>query len=360
MLIASIADVHFRGSDLGAAAAQFNAMRDHFDMYGYPTLLLAAGDIFENPRVGDKKASVGAVEEVAIDCFDGIVNASKQCTGIILVPGNHDISGAGSKDALSSLSRRSGIWVQSACTVRRFGDVAVYSLPWIYGSNKTPIQLINEMLLQESSARVKILLAHIQVIGSEKAKASLCEQKKGSWQITKEELEALPFDRFILGDFHRRQEVVPGRGGFAGALRQLSQSDSGNQAGFEIWDSETGEVKWVELNAAPRYRTLEIHEGALPTPAALEDNIIYRVKVFTPAIDMFARKELEDTGRVKVEWIRPRQERVQRAEVPAGILGDPHGLIQMHCAAMGNEDNCEKLQGVYDEIFADKGPVKCQ
>lgn len=352
MKIAAISDIHARGKDLDSLEAQLMHAFVACELEGIKHLLIP-GDVFDRPGIGDQDASTGAICEVICGW------ASRFCNGldreIHVIPGNHDLAGSGSKDALHVLDEIKNVHVYHKASTARIGGCGFAFLPWYWSGD--PSACISEMLNELESLPVskKILVAHIQVIGAIHG-STPCEAKPGLWQVSRDYLAALPFDRFFLGDFHRRQEVVPGRGGYVGALRQLNFGEEDNPAGLEIWDTESNLSSWHELNGAPRYRSEPVDDMLGDAHIVRGDNEILRVKYSTQP-DPIRVRELEKQG-VIVQQVIEREERIRRADVPEGILQDRHGLMRLWAAQQNpliETSRIDQMLGAYDWLVGDKG-----
>ena len=268
-----------------------------------------------------------------------------------MIPGGHDQSGVGSADALHAFDPVSGVTVCHEPTVLpTMYEIDFVCVPWSWAGDNAE-QVIRDMVEQCRPATKKVLLAHVGVTGARMDGSFTCDAKPGAWQVSREFLESLDVDHIALGHFHARQELVLGKGGFIGALHQQNYGAEGNPAGFEIWDSETNKTEWVELDAAPRYRTVVVREGE-PIPEQ-QPNEHLKVR-FDGPVEFEHVRRLEAEG-AQVEQILEREERVARAEVPPGILDDPHGLIdlwagqQVPALESGRREAMEK---VYDEVIS--------
>lgn len=384
MLIANTADWHLRGKDLEAADQQIGALvkacieRD-------VDLLTVAGDIFERPNICDQQSSVGALAEVAHSHFLKFTTSIKG-PEIIMIPGNHDIAGVGSKDALHVFDAIDGItvirkpswlsWMRD--THHPLGPVVLIGcLPWQWSGDARAT--LKTLILARPDPHVKteaidvtwptLFLGHAEIVGGLMNNAKTCEPKPGKWQLSRDDITAIPVDHVSFGHFHKR--IPP----FVGAIRQTDFGEAGNPTGFEIWNTETNEVDWIELDAAPRYFTINAHTKEFMAGGSLgRDGVTPREKVGCRWIDQVKVRIEGDMGNVnpdliaglersgvEVEQVIERQERVRRANVEPGILDDPHGLI-----ALFAENQEPKIEGaqlermlrVFDELFADKQEEK--
>ena len=353
MLIASIADLHARGKDLHAFTDQLRSFtRECVDRRVH--LVLIAGDIFERPEVGDKDASTGAIAQPLIDTF--IELGYQQAITVIMIPGNHDTSGVGSLDALHIFEGIPNVYVIHE--PGQYGNdllfsPAIYCIPWMYTPGTTPAAEIQKLLTKYPlpTTGTSILLHHIEVIGGVQSGSSTCEGKANSWQISPAELDALPFSHIVGGHFHRRQPF------YVGALRQCGFSAVGDPAGFETWDSETGLVEFVELNAAPRHHIIDVPiNHPLPDPSVFNALDKYRIDLHERhPRDQEQRIETPD-GRIAIKHILPpREERVHRVKnIPEDATQNPRDLIEIYAKAKDKDAAfVAEIHSVYDGVMAD-------
>jgi DNA repair exonuclease SbcCD nuclease subunit len=359
MKIANTADIHLRGKDLAACDAQLGALV-YECIQRRVSLLTVAGDVFDRPGIGDNHASTGAIAEVAIRHIKRLTDAG---VNVLVIPGNHDQGGAGSAPATNVLLGIPGVYVvhEPGLTGSVCRDLVIVHIPWSWGAENAEQVIAKHVAYAVKSAngRKVVLLAHIQVVGARLSGSFCCDPAPGQWQVSRGFLESLPVDRFVLGDFHARQDLTGGRGGYVGALRQLTFGEEANPAGFEIFDTETGAAEWVELDAAPRYHSEMIavcddgRDHQFTTEGLNGDN--WRVR-FDGNPDPVEVRRLEAAG-VRVEIVVESQERIRRAEVPEGIADDNHALIGLWAASQNppvDGDRLARMHRVLDATFADK------
>lgn len=342
MKYAFIADIHARGKDLDSLAKQLDALTASCRERQVERLLIA-GDVFDRPGIGDAHASTGAICEVVCGWA---ARFARDVAPIVAIPGNHDLAGSGSRDALHVLDEISCVTVEHkpSVTSLSWGGDIILSLPWMWSGSAT--DEINMLMERSKALRLSgkdqriILLGHIQVIGG-KHGAVNCEAKPSAWQVTPEFLNSLPVDKIALGDFHRRQPF------YVGALRELNHGESGNPAGWELWDSGTGASEWIELNAAPKYCTIKVEsaEQAKNWHIMEGDEVngeIVRIqyKNFEPDPDMV--RELEACG-AEVMIISEKQERARRAEIAPGLIDDSHALLDLYAGVQEPPFEAERL-----------------
>lgn len=315
--IASSADWHARGYDLDAFDRQLGALVNQTALAG-AELHCVAGDIFDEPNIADSRASTGAIVEVVTR---HIANAPFRW---LFITGNHDVSGAGSVDALTCLDQFKNVTIarEAKTILHEVSGTRIVCLPWNWSSNRTPFETLSDLAKSTYAYSRNVLLAHVQRIGSRMSGRKVCEG--GSWSISDAELAALNFDHLALGDFHSRHN------GYVGALRQLNHGEEGNPAGFELWHPDTNETKWVELTEAPYYRTVEVFKGQpIPTPGPNEKLRVKTIGWIPSASDVIALEQEAPPGSITVAPIIEREERVARAEVPQGAASDPAALIEL-------------------------------
>ena len=347
--IALTADWHFRGKDLGAAVSQLEALiaaaHEH-----HCTAVCVAGDIFDRENVADARANVAAIAAPLVRL---VRTSGLEWT---IIPGNHDFSGPkrtpatellrGAQVDLVNVPNTVGIFYGGATPVR------AVCLPWEY-SNRNPEEVIAQLVAkaraEQSPGTKLLLLGHVQVVGG-KLNALRSHEAHGGWEISREFLEGLDVDHIALGDFHARQDLSNGRGGYIGALRQLNHGESGNPAGFEVWDPATGETEWVELDAAPTYHTVEAFGNEDLERIEAQPNAVVRVIChgFTP--ERTNVDALEATGFEVVHAVAA-IERIQRAvEIPEGILRRPADLIPLYNRSLASPlppERIDALRGLY-------------
>jgi DNA repair exonuclease SbcCD nuclease subunit len=352
MKIANIADIHFRGKDLAACREQMMAAAD---ACAERKVDLAAilGDLLDRPSVGDNHASTGAVAEAAIAGIKALTHAGIE---VLMIPGNHDQGGAGSQDALHIFDGMDKVRVIRQPFIHSFFDgrdqIHIAFLPWSW-DGADPAQIL------EGFGPCALLLGHVEVIGAKMGGTRCCEAVPGKWQVGREFLESLPFDYIALGHFHTRQRLFGERGGYVGALRQCNFNEEGNPAGLEIYDTETKQAEWIELDAAPKYRTWTVSDHYPNDPIITDDTEKDHVRVVYDGIapDPVEVRQFENAG-IRVEQIVEREERVRRAEVPEGILADRHGLIRLWAGSQNppvENGRLEKMLALHDGLFADRG-----
>lgn len=359
MRIAFTADWHIRGKDLDACHTQLCQFAGEVARKCADTVVIA-GDIFDNPNIGDQHASMGAQVKVA----DKIITAlTKSVEEIIIIRGNHDQSGPGSADALHVFDpfvfadNPKVTIVRSRAALNRV-EVYLACLPWQWDVGQGAAYEIDGLIRHcqvESPNRPIILTGHVRVGSAKMSAKQICAQKQGDWSVDREILSAWPFNHVALGDFHARQDLTGGRGGYVGALRQCNFGEEGNPAGFEIYDTQTRETEWVTLDAAPIHRTILIQPGESADKLKPGENEKLRVQFMGGQIDRVTVKALEENG-VSVEHFIEPEERICRADVPSGILQDRHALMRLWAEQQNPpiaEERLARMFDLYGRIFGD-------
>lgn len=357
--IAFFADLHARGKDLEAFRAQWTAGLAAASRRGC-RIVAIAGDIYDRANVFDSAACTGAIQEaVAVPLANWL--AEDPAREVVVVIGNHDYSGAGSKHALQAIELLPRVHFFSRPGFVVTGGVRFLCVPWDWDSGATADE-VTEHYLEEHAALIAkeraaggklVLLAHAQVIGARLQGIVTCEENALSFQYTRDFLDVAPFDRIALGDFHGRQELVVARGGYIGALRQLGFGEAGNPTGFEVWDAETGFAEFVALDSAPKHF---IHRPAVASERITLLGNGWIEKVVYPEgalVSAEVADKLAAQG-VVVEVPVIREERTARAEVPPGILTDHAGLIRFFAENKVDPWNFERLdraQRLYAELI---------
>lgn len=333
MRLANFADLHACGKDLPAFSRQWDAGIDRAIAERVDAVTIA-GDVFDSAEIGDQYASDGAVLEAV---QRPLVRLAEAGIPAYIVSGDHDQAGAGRASAILGLAGIPGV----TCTVEptlmsisKHGEhVNLYMLPWDWTPGvsaeaeiETLLGLANPLL-----KATRILIGHVSTSGLLMNRHRAAERieapssRARNWQVSREYLDELIASGRVhhirLGDFHLRHEH------YIGALRQRNHGEEGNPQGFEILDTSTGEKTWIELDEAPRYRTVEVGVGEM-APDAPGENEILKVRLNCEMVPGGIR-QLENAG-IQVERIVEREERRTRADVPAGIVHDDDAMIRMY------------------------------
>ena len=353
-LIAMTADWHADGKTLEILRRQLAAMVSECNTRGVD-LLCVAGDVFESSSIEDRHGSTGYIARGVIEELQKL-----QCR-VLMIPGNHDAAGAGSADALHIFTERLTV---GGCTVIHAPqwvicedlDLDVLCVPWDWSGAPFPDPWRQDDAPFRSDNKT-LLLAHVQIGGAVMNGGHTCPDEPSKFQISRADLEALPFDRFALGDFHKRQDLTDGRGGYIGALRQCNFGEEGNPAGFEIWDTEAGDFEWIELDEAPRHKTWIMAPGDAPPPEC-PPGWKYKVKLTGEQPDYVLVRDLERDGCV-VEINLDMVQRLTRASVPPNVINDPRALMALWTESNDiGDERLARMLDVWDGLAGDENQTE--
>lgn len=324
--IASVADLHARGKDLDWFYRQWNAACYEIRRRN-PRLVLIAGDVWESPTIGDASSMV---DDVLAAVLAPIVEHLCEVR-IVAIPGNHDIAADSAQNALAGLAALPNVTVARTPQKVSVDDVDVFCIPWSWGrENGTAEKQASDLLANNPRlGRFRILVSHANVSGGRMNCGRVCDG--GQWCFSRGFLESLDVDRVVLGDFHARNMFLagPGRGGYVGALRQCNHGEEGNPQGFELWEPESNLVEWIELCEYPVHKTVVLAPGN--EPPSPSPNLRVRTAGFV--LDAVQTKAIQDAGG-KVETLREKEERIQRADIPADNLTDYGALLDAYVATL--------------------------
>lgn len=341
--IAVVADTHVRGSDFDAVRAQMLEMARICRVRGIKTLL-HCGDLVEQPGVWDGYASLGKQADLIVETFRGF----DRIVGIV---GNHDVSGVRQWDAWPIAEGHPGLIV---ARTPRWVDLAeghhVLCVPWDWAGGD-PADVIADLLMAAPKSGRLYLAGHMQTRGGRAG--GITYDKPGTWCITRGDLYELSaqFQAVWLGDFHERQDLTNGKGGYCGAIRQMDAGEEGNPAGFEIYDLDSGKSEWVELNEAPRYRRVKWIEGQ-PAPQAGPGEILNIITDWRPTNEQI--RQAESNGQARVRPQVAREERTVRAKIPPNA--SYADLLRLEGKANNRpEEEVEGLVALLEAELAEKG-----
>lgn len=342
MKIAMTADWHARGIDLDQLELTLTRMVGKLEAHNVQ-VLLHAGDVFDKPNICDSKAGTNAIEQVVVNFFQHIASLGIQS---IIIAGNHDMQGVGDKSALAGLDGRENIKVVRLPSVQVIKgififqkDVSILCLPWSWDRASMPVDFVSH------HPNPDIFLAHVRVDGARMNDVRAYEMTGGDWAISRKELETIGAKYNALGDFH-------GADGYIGALRQLNFGEEGNPQGFKVLDTDTWTAEWVEIES-PTYRTVVVRPGETPPQPDPPNHLKVR---FEGGVDEILAHKLEGEG-VVVEQVMDREERVQRADLSAVNISDPHSLIDLWTPTIQPAIPAEmqaKMHNLFDEVVFGK------
>ena len=104
------------------------------------------------------------------------------------------------------------------------------------------------------------------------------------------------YDLALLGDIHKRQEMISPQGCkvvYAGSLVQQNFGETIDKHGFLVWDLETKEYEAVDIPNDYGYYTLDIDSGVVPVVTDMPKNPRLRVRI--------SNTDTADTKRVMTE-----------------------------------------------------------
>jgi DNA repair exonuclease SbcCD ATPase subunit/3',5'-cyclic AMP phosphodiesterase CpdA len=104
------------------------------------------------------------------------------------------------------------------------------------------------------------------------------------------------YDLALLGDIHKRQEMISPQGCkvvYAGSLVQQNFGETLDKHGFVVWDLETKEYEAIDIPNDYGYYTLDIDSGVVPVVTDMPKNPRLRVRI--------SNTDTADTKRVMTE-----------------------------------------------------------
>lgn len=335
MKIAIMTDEHADGKNLGDLDAQSSAAAAICSDHGID-LILHGGDMFHKAKIHDEPASTGGILEAAHRAL-----AKFTGTNHIILLGNHDKAGVGQPDALHAFDGSPNVKVIRKPSVETYGGANIFCLPWSW-EGQSAEHAFDAFNLPAS---VDVFLGHVEVIGGRMNDFCTCKSTPGQWQISRTCLDGIKAKHIAIGHFHKRQQLNP-RGGYIGSFMQHTFNGTGDPAGFEIYDTVTGETQWIELEAARKHCIFVVDENT-PAPESLPEHAKSMIKYSRGICDQVEARRLENAGAVIKEFVE-RVERIKRADVPAGALEDPHGLIGLYAASQNPPLAGDRLERMHD------------
>ncbi len=362
MKAAFFADIHARGKDLAAFRRQWQASLDKALELGAEFIGIA-GDVYDRANIVDRYASTGAIIQAVVEPLSNIK------IPIIVVRGDHDIAGAGSVDALTSLDQMDNVFVLDSPTrygVQRHDGsyVLFHCMPWQWDTTETAA---TEWLLESAkqiptySRETKhIVLGHCIVRGESFPAHYGGEGTAKKWIVEEHALRSGQFDFVALGDWHAHSFFLGDKGGYMGALRQVNYGEAGNPQGFVLWDSVLG-PKHIEIAAAKAHVVVSATEDVIYSESFLETiaaadartRIVFEERAPT-------NEELEACAANGIDVVVQIQasERVTRvAELPEGLSGDLRKMLEVWAAAQQPPicgEQLEELQVELEDFMSEK------
>lgn len=318
MKLAITADWHVRGKTLDDAREQIDAFVKECGDRGIKHVI-HCGDVFDRPNIYDGHVSTGAIAEVV---SSAILWSNRYEMQWLIIAGNHDTAGVGSRTALATLMGLPGVTVvEDPGYMYHWGlDIAV--LPWCWDFvERTAEEAIAEIMQQ---GHPRFLVGHASVMGATYGNGQAAKWSDNSWMLRPETLDALGIPVF-LGDYHRRQKY------YVGALMQQNHGEEANPMGFVVFDTNTLEHEWVPLGAARSYITIEMKSE--DEPLAIPPRVHARIRTlgFRPSAAMRAHYECvkEIGSTVKWEPVIERVERETRVATEEINMADKVGLFRL-------------------------------
>ncbi len=355
MKLAFIGDIHAKGSDLDRTAS---ALAQVFVDSMFCSIRIVAGDIFDRFNVADRDASVGTIYRKILDVIP---------KGMIAITGNHDLAGAGQKDALEPINGILDVKREPELQVTPDG-IAFLFIPW----GKFPsAELLDETAMGAwHNAKRRAIIAHCDIDGAITNTDRM--MVGGSFSLDKNWIRSLNADVVALGHIHKRQDLGLGKvfGGYLGSLVQCNFGEGfcaipGKERehqpqGFMVWDTESNTIEWRKIQAA-RFWTVptqwyadffdEIPSGdrvkvkGTIRPAILPEGVCYE-----PIIEAVVRESRttgieadESPESLLLHWHDATQCKVDLAKLQEG-LKKILGQIQLPGSAIGSLESLDKIE----------------
>jgi DNA repair exonuclease SbcCD nuclease subunit len=361
------ADWHLRYADLDAATKQIHKMLDVCIDRGVKDIFIS-GDIFNKATIHDDRGSTGLIGSVFSDWLG---QCRRNEIHVLVTPGDHDIPGAGARSALGVFCGKPELTIVNIPFILKFKETedsfSVLAVPWQWSPDRPAEEIILQALAAHGKP-VDLMIGHLSIMGGAyNVKKSMDYESGGArarqWVVSREFLAGLPVKHIGLGDFHRRQDLADGRGGYIGAIRQLNFGEETNPAGFELWNPKTDETEWVELDEAPKHVTRIIPAGTKmtnPMPKEMyqvHPNICARW-MFEEEPDPIVERQLQEQG-VRVDREVKRVERARRADdIEPGIVENDHALIDLWAGQQEpplEPERIARMKRVLDETLYPEG-----
>ncbi len=168
--------------------------------------------------------------------------------------GNHDEDQSG--DGTSTVGALAGVVAGAYTSARtsRVGSLKVGWLPYV----EDPAE-VREQTARLAKEGARVLVAHLG-IGDPRHADCLPIDYETPGRISVADLNPELFDQVFLGHYHTPQDLAPNVR-YIGSPLQLSFKEAGITKGFWTYDTETGEVEFVENTASPRFHILPENEA---------------------------------------------------------------------------------------------------
>lgn len=225
--------------------------------YGVETII-NVGDIF------DARINIGVP---AIDCFRESYEREFQKLVDVEhhhILGNHDVL-YGHTNSVNSpnLIFQDKTFIWSGPVELEFDNTKVLFVPWINKEN------YDETMRMIGKTTAKILIGHLEIAGFDHGGTKSHGLSQSLFS---------KFDLVLSGHFHKQQKI--GNIYYLGNTLVHDWGEYGNSVGFHIWDTETGELEFIENHDYNHFKKI-IYQDGMKAPSKLEGKnvkIIHGIK----------------------------------------------------------------------------------
>lgn len=221
--------------------------------------ILFGGDLFHI------RPGVGAMKIPTFNAlFDAIARLKVGMEFVGLLVGNHD-QGDRAGNEHSIYAFRSIVMVMDKPGWYEFesmkggGFLNVFALP-AHPDKSYLLESINQGLLEnpvtEDNENIpRIMLGHLGIDGAEVGSNFILRDEHNP---AVKDLRHDEFDQVFLGDYHKPQ-ILARNVRYIGATHHHNWGDANSLRGCLVWDSETDEIDFFELTAAPKFVSIPYH-----------------------------------------------------------------------------------------------------
>ena len=250
MKIAFVADLHIEGKRLEDKKTAWNKTVDDMIKQGISYCLLL-GDIFGSRNIGGREASTGTVFNAFMNPVQKLVAKN---IGVIAFNGNHDMATASQKSSLETFKGTHITYINENQFVgeHKGKSFTIAVAPWsVKESRNEDLSKFLKSVKNEFKNNIgaKIFVGHLTVKGA--SLNSGISIFGSEYEVTQKQLDNLGADVVALGHIHKRQE------NYVGALCQNNFGEEGNPTGYRIYDTETNQSIFREIES-PKYMTIDI------------------------------------------------------------------------------------------------------
>jgi len=251
-----ISDIHIRNSEERQYEFKlqftrtFNAIKTHPSFNKETSLIIVTGDIL------DKGIRMTAI---AIELLQLFVEGLTALCPTIIIPGNHDDKkdvGLSKLDSLTAVfnetrQQRPNLYYLKSSGIYSFGDNLIFGHTSVIDK-----QFIKATDI-ETSNRIKIALFH----GLVGVSASDTYNLLSNYDFYSDDF--VGYDKVLLGDVHKIQNVSDDRIWYAGSLIQKSFSEDRNQhGGLLVWNmNNTDKPEFIHIQNNHEFIMLNIQNG---------------------------------------------------------------------------------------------------